>query len=55
MRRFILLLLCLLLLTASAAAAGDQITSLTEEVTVDEYGAISVTATAEVSLSLIHI
>lgn len=49
MRRFILLLLCLLLLTASAAAAGDQITSLTEEVTVDEYGAISVTATAEVS------
>ncbi len=51
MRRLLLLLLCLLLLTAGVSAAGDQITSLTQEVTVAEDGEISVTATAAVSFS----
>ena len=51
MRRVLLLVCCLLLLTASVCAAGDQISALTEEVTVAEDGTVSVTATAEVSFS----
>lgn len=51
MRRLLLLLLCLLFLTAGVSAAGDQITSLTEEVSVAEDGEVSVTATAVVSFS----
>lgn len=51
MRRVLLLIFCLLLLTASAGAAGDQITALTEEVTVAEDGTVSVAATAQLSFS----
>lgn len=51
MRRVLLLIFCLLLLTASVGAAGDQITALTEEVTVAEDGTVSVAATAQISFS----
>lgn len=51
MRRVLLLILCLLLLTASVGAAGDQITALTEEVTVAEDGDVSVAATAQLSFT----
>lgn len=51
MRRVLFLIFCLLLLTATVSAAGDQITALTEEVTVAEDGTVSVTATAEISFT----
>lgn len=51
MRRLLLLMLTLLLLTASVSAADDRITSLTEEVTVQEDGSVSVTATAQAAFA----
>lgn len=51
MRRLFLLILCLLLVTASVSAAGSQITSLTEEVTVDAEGASTVSVTAKAGFS----
>lgn len=51
MRRAVLILLCLLLLTVGVSAAGDEVTSLSAEVSVAADGTCAVTATAVLELS----
>ncbi len=51
MRKALLIFFCIFLLSAYSSAAGDQITSLKQEMIVNADGEISITVTANVSFS----